>query len=57
MGFGGIYSSEEYGGSDMGRLAASAIFEALSYSCPSISAYISIMNMNCMVVDKYGTEW
>ena len=55
MGFAGIYTSEEYGGSDLGRLAASAIFEALAWSCPSITAYISIHNMNCMIIDKYGT--
>jgi hypothetical protein len=50
-GFGGIYTSSEFGGCDLGRLEASLIFEALAESSVNISAYISIHNMNCWLID------
>ena len=36
LGFGGIYVSEEYGGSGLSRLDATLIFEALAMACPSV---------------------
>lgn len=42
LGFAGIYVRPESGGSGMGRLEASLIFEALSQGCVSSAAYISI---------------
>ncbi len=42
LGFAGIYVKPEYGGSGLGRLEASLIFEALSRGCVSTAAYISI---------------
>ena len=45
IGFAGIYVGEEYGGSGLGRLEASLIFEALSTGCVGTSAYITIHNM------------
>ena len=36
LGFGGIYVSEEYGGSGLSRLDATLIFEALAMSCPCL---------------------
>lgn len=42
MGFAGIYSSEEYGGTGLTRLDASIIFEALATGCVSTTAYLSI---------------
>ena len=33
LGFGGIYVSEEYGGSGLSRLDATLIFEALAMAC------------------------
>jgi isobutyryl-CoA dehydrogenase len=57
MGFGGIFTSEEYGGSNMGRLAGSVIFEALAYSCPTMAANMSIQNMNGTILDQYGSDW
>jgi hypothetical protein len=50
-GFGGIYTSSDFGGCDLGRLEASLIFEALAESSVNISAYISIHNMNCWLID------
>ncbi|KAG9072487.1 Isobutyryl-CoA dehydrogenase, mitochondrial [Linnemannia hyalina] len=42
LGFGGLYTREDVGGSGLGRLDTSVIFEALSTGCVSTTAYISI---------------
>lgn len=42
LGFGAIYSKEEFGGTGLSRLDASIIFEALAQGCVSTTAYISI---------------
>lgn len=52
----GIYVNEKYGGSGLGRLEASLIFEGLATGCVGSSAYISIHNMCCWMIDTYGTE-
>ncbi|MCI4013050.1 acyl-CoA dehydrogenase family protein [Brevibacterium sp. ZH18] len=54
LGMGGIYVSEESGGTGMGRMDAALIFEAMSTACPSVAAYISIHNMVAWMIDKYG---
>jgi alkylation response protein AidB-like acyl-CoA dehydrogenase len=54
LGFGGIYCGEEHGGSALGRLDASLIFEELSAACPSTAAYISIHNMAAWMIDSFG---
>lgn len=56
MGMGGIYTSEDVGGSGLNRLDAVLIFEALAVGCPSIAAYLSIHNMVCWMIDTYGTD-
>ena len=56
LGFGGIYCSEVYGGSGLGRLDAAVIFEALAYGDISFTAYLTIHNMNCFILDTFGTE-
>lgn len=45
LGFGGIYVSEDVGGSGLGRADAAAIFEALAYGDVSTTAYLTIHNM------------
>src|SRR4029078_9113907 len=55
LGFGAIYVSEESGGSGLGRLEAALIFEAMAYGCPSTSAFISIHNMVCWMIDRFGS--
>src|SRR5438045_6096643 len=55
LGFGAIYVSEESGGIGLGRLEAALIFEALSYGCPSTSAFISIHNMASWMIDRFGS--
>lgn len=55
LGMGGIYISEEVGGSGLARLDAAVIFEALAYACPTTAAYLSIHNMVASVIDRYGS--
>lgn len=40
LGFGGIYCSEEFGGSGLSRLNASVIFEALATGCVSTTVLL-----------------
>jgi hypothetical protein len=54
LGLGGIYVSEEYGGSGLSRLDATLVFEAMAMSCPSVSAFLSIHNMCAGMIDRYG---
>ncbi|MFN3526462.1 MAG: acyl-CoA dehydrogenase family protein, partial [Paracoccus sp. (in: a-proteobacteria)] len=54
LGLGGIYVSEEYGGSGLSRLDATLVFEALSMACPSVAAFLSIHNMCGGMIDKFG---
>ena len=56
LGLGGIYVSEDQGGSGLGRLDATLIFEALAMACPSVSAFLSIHNMCGGMIDKYSSE-
>jgi alkylation response protein AidB-like acyl-CoA dehydrogenase len=53
---GGIYVSEDVGGSGLSRLAAALIFEALATGCPTVAAYMSIHNMSAWMIDAYGSE-
>src|SRR6185503_4606928 len=55
LGFGAIYVSEESGGIGLGRLEAALIMEAMAYGCPSTSAFISIHNMVCWMIDRFGS--
>ncbi|WP_425052650.1 acyl-CoA dehydrogenase family protein [Psychromarinibacter sp. S121] len=56
LGFGGLYVSEENGGSGLSRLDATMVFEALSRSCASVAAFLSIHNMCAAMVEKYGSD-
>ncbi len=56
LGFGGLYVSEERGGSGLSRLDATLVFEALSQSCASVSAFLSIHNMCARMIDAYGSD-
>jgi hypothetical protein len=54
LGFAGIYCAEASGGTGLGRLDASILFEELSAACPSTAAYISIHNMAAWMIDTFG---
>ena len=56
LGFGGIYVSEHSGGSGLTRLDATLVFEALSQSCASVAAFLSIHNMCARMIDSYGSD-
>ena len=55
LGMGGVYISEDVGGSGLSRLAATLIFEALATGCPTVAAYMSIHNMAAWMIDAYGS--
>ena len=56
LGFGGLYVSEETGGSGLTRLDATLVFEALSMACPSVAAFLSIHNMCAKMIDMYASD-
>lgn len=56
LGLGGIYVSEEYGGSGLSRLDATLVFEALAMACPSVGSFLSIHNMCGGMIDKFGSD-
>jgi alkylation response protein AidB-like acyl-CoA dehydrogenase len=56
LGFGGLYVSEERGGSGLTRLDATLVFEALSMACPSVAAFLSIHNMCAKMLENFASE-
>ena len=56
LGFGGLYVSEDSGGSGLTRLDATLVFEALSMACPSVAAFLSIHNMCAKMLDSFGSD-
>lgn len=56
LGFAGIYTSDDVGGSGMSRVDAALIFEQLSRGCVSTAAFISIHNMVSWMIDSWGTD-
>ncbi|MBM1309754.1 acyl-CoA dehydrogenase family protein [Sulfitobacter mediterraneus] len=56
LGFGGLYVSEEAGGSGLTRLDATLVFEALSMACPSVAAFLSIHNMCAKMLDTFASD-
>ena len=55
LGFGGLYVSEESGGSGLSRLDATLVFEALSMACPSVASFLSIHNMCAAMLDRFAS--
>lgn len=56
LGFGGLYVSEQAGGSGLSRLDATLVFEALSMACPSVAAFLSIHNMCAKMLDSFASD-
>ncbi|MGB0961003.1 MAG: acyl-CoA dehydrogenase family protein, partial [Halocynthiibacter sp.] len=56
LGLGGIYVSEEFGGSGLSRLDATLVFEALAMSDPAVGSFLSIHNMCGGMIDKFGKQ-
>ncbi|WP_102223723.1 acyl-CoA dehydrogenase family protein [Acidimangrovimonas sediminis] len=55
LGLGGIYVDEAHGGSGLGRLDATLVFEALAMACPAVGAFLSIHNMCGGMIDKFAS--
>jgi hypothetical protein len=56
LGFAGIYVDDEFGGSGLGRVDATIIFEELAAACVSTAAYLSIHNMAAWMIDRFGSR-
>lgn len=56
LGLGGIFVSEEFGGSGLSRLDGVLIFEALSMACPSVASFLSIHNMCGGMIEGFGGD-
>ncbi|MEA1941826.1 MAG: isobutyryl-CoA dehydrogenase [Pseudomonadota bacterium] len=56
LGFAGIYTAEDVGGSNLTRLDAALIFEELSRGCVATAAFLSIHNMCAWMIDTWGNE-
>jgi len=56
LGFANVYIREDVGGSNLGRLESTLIYEGLSKGCPSTAAFLSIHNMASWMIDTFGTE-
>src|SRR6056297_3714944 len=56
LGLAGIYVSEDHGGSGLSRLDATLVFEALSMSCASVAAFLSIHNMCAKMLDSFASD-
>ena len=56
LGFAGLYVSEDNGGTGLSRLDATLVFEALSQSCASVAAFLSIHNMCAKMIDSFGSD-
>ncbi|MER5782535.1 acyl-CoA dehydrogenase family protein [Streptomyces mobaraensis] len=54
LGLGGVYVSEDAGGSGLTRADGVLVFEVLATGCPSIAGYLSIHNMVGWMIDHYG---
>lgn len=56
LGLAAIYTRGDVGGSDLGRRDAALVFEELAAACTSTAAYLSIHNMVCWMIDRFGTQ-
>ena len=56
LGFAGIYTGTEHGGSGLGRLDGVLIFEQLSKGCNSHATFLSIHNMATWMIDRFGDD-
>ncbi len=56
LGLGGIYVSEEAGGTGLSRLDATLVFEALAMACPAVGSFLSIHNMCAAMIDKFASD-
>ena len=56
LGFAGLNVRDDVGGSDLTRLDATIVFEALAGGDVSTAAFLSIHNMAAWMIDRFGDE-
>jgi alkylation response protein AidB-like acyl-CoA dehydrogenase len=56
LGMCGMFVREEHGGAGLSRQDGTLVYEALSYGCPTIAAFVSIHNMCAWMIDSFGSE-
>ena len=56
LGFGGMFVSEDYGGSGLKRADAIPIVEGLATGCVGTAAMLTIHNMCAVCIQKYGND-
>jgi alkylation response protein AidB-like acyl-CoA dehydrogenase len=56
LGFAGVYVGDEFGGSGLGRMDATIIFEELAAACVSTAAFMTVHNMAAWMIDRFGTR-
>ena len=56
LGFMGIYTGEEHGGTGLSRLDSALVFEQLAAGDVSHTAMMTIHNMATWMIDRYGEE-
>ncbi len=56
LGFAGIYVGDEFGGSGLGRVDATIIFEELAAACVSTAAFLTVHNMAAWMIDHFGNR-
>src|SRR6201987_5048409 len=56
LGFAGIYVGDEFGGSGLGRVDATLIFEELAAACVSTAAFLTVHNMASWMIDRFGSR-
>src|SRR5207248_4963146 len=54
LGFAGIYVGDEFGGSGLGRIDATIIFEELAAACVSTAAFLTVHNMAAWMIDLFA---
>ena len=55
LGLAAVTIAADVGGSALSRRDAVLIYEALATGCPVIAAYLSIHNMACGMIDRFGS--
>ena len=56
LGFGGLYTPVEVGGTGLSRLDTTIVIEALAQGCVSTTALLSIHNMVCAMIAQFANE-
>jgi alkylation response protein AidB-like acyl-CoA dehydrogenase len=56
LGFAGLYVRDDVGGTSLGRIEASLVFEALAYGDVAVTAFLSIHNMCAWMIDRFGSD-